>query len=67
MNTKKNAFYTGIAVVIFAILCLAGIRIYLSISASQNEALREYALSNGPWAEQSAWITDDQQAYGNTA
>ena len=63
MNTKKNAFYIGIAVVIFAILCLAGIRIYLSISASQNEALREYALSNGPWAEQSAWITDDQQAY----
>lgn len=62
MNTKKRAFCIGIAAVTFAILCLAGIRIYLSVSASQNEAAREYALSNGPWAEQSAWITDDQQA-----
>ena len=65
MNTKKNkkSLYIGIAVLSLIILCFVGVRIYLHENASRNEALREYALSHGPWAEQSAWVSDDGQAY----
>ena len=45
------------------ILCFVGIRIYLHANASQNEAFREYALSNGPWTERSVRLSDDGQAY----
>ena len=65
MNTKKNkkGLYIGIALTAFVILCVIGIRIYLHANASKIEALREYALSNGPWAEQSVWTTGEQKAY----
>lgn len=60
---NKKGLYIGIGIVAFAILCVIGIRIYLHANASKNEALREYALSNGPWAEQAVWTTGEQKAY----
>ena len=68
MNAKKNrkVLCIGIAAAVFVILCLVGdigIRIYLHVCAAQNEAKREEMLYHGPWAEQSVWLSDDENAY----
>ena len=59
---KKKAIVTG-TVILVLIAAWGGFRIYLHINSIQRTSIREYALSAGPWAEQSIWESADGQAY----
>ncbi len=63
MQAKKKKVIIAITAILVLIAALVGFRMYLHVNSNQKELLREYALSDGPWAEQSIWESADGQAY----
>lgn len=60
---KKIVLCIAVAVIFVGMAILVGLCGSLYLSTKQQESLKEHALSDGPWAEQSIWASADRQAY----
>lgn len=64
-QTKKHRPWRAAALVVLAAAILVGVGVPVHLAAKRNayDAWQDGMLKNGPWAEQAAWISEDEVFY----
>ena len=64
-QTKKHRPWRAAALVVLAAAILVGVGVPVHLAAKRNayDAWQDDMLKNGPWAEQAAWISEDEVFY----